>query len=114
MKKHLAIITVSILVFCGIAFSAFKNVNNDSQAKYVIVIYNTAFREVNIYRGNGVKEKIKASFNLMNDPAKLELAKTLEKLGNEQYEIISVNTHNIQSFADSPLSVEYVYTLELK
>lgn len=114
MKKHLAIITISILVFCGIAFSAFKNVNNDNKAKYVIVTYSSAFREVTIYRGNGIKEETKVPFNLINDPAKLELAKTLEKLGHEQYEIISVNTHNTQSFADSPLGVEYVYTLELK
>lgn len=114
MRKYLTIITICILVLCGVAFSSFRNVNNDDQAKYVIVIYNTAFREVNIYRGNGNKEEIKVAFNLIHDPAKLELAKTLEKLGNEQYEIISVNTHNIQSSTDSPLGVEYVYTLKLK
>jgi hypothetical protein len=114
MKKYLTILTISLIIFCGILFSAFKNSDNDSQAKYVIVTYSTAFRELIIYRGDGVMEKVKVPFNLMQDPAKVELVKALEKLGAERYEIISVNTHNTQAFTDSALGIEYVYTLALK
>jgi hypothetical protein len=114
MRKHITILTISLLILCGIIFSAFKNADNDNQAKYVIITYSTAFRELIIYQGDGVMEKVKVPFTLMQDPAKLELVKVLEKLGEAQYEIISVNTHNTQSFSDSALGIEYVYTLALK
>ncbi|NBP70909.1 MAG: hypothetical protein EBU52_19500, partial [Cytophagia bacterium] len=76
--------------------------------------YSTAFRELTIYRGDGTMEEVKVPFNMTQDPAKIALVKALEKLGEAQYEIISVNTHNTQTFSDSALGVEYVYTLALK
>jgi hypothetical protein len=114
MKKYLVILTVGTFILCGIIFSAFKNATDDAPAKYVIVTYSTAFRELIIYRSDGTAEEVKVSFNLRQDSAKVALAKTLEKLSEAQYEIISVNTHNTQAFSDSPLGIEYVYTLALK
>ncbi|MCZ8216397.1 MAG: hypothetical protein O9262_09180 [Cyclobacteriaceae bacterium] len=114
MKKYLTVLTVAAFILCVIIITAFKNTDDETPAKYVIVTYSTAFRELVIFRGDGVMEKVKVPFNLMQDPAKLELVKVLEKLGAERYEIISVNTHNTQAFTDSALGIEYVYTLALK